>query len=156
MYILILTKRDGTLFNVTSVLEEDIIKICIWLGHTHPMGVLHYSVTKSIMLFQSADNMQCTTCRAIKVMVLYEEAIAIRVSPHSTTHVRVLWLWWVGNHPQTSLHPLMGMRNSIFPLVTPTHLGGTLQHLQVDLRIWQMMNCASLWRISAERSHSMS
>ena len=43
--ILILTKRDGTPFNVTSVLEEDIIEICIWLGHTHPMGVLCYSVT---------------------------------------------------------------------------------------------------------------
>ena len=54
--ILILTKRDSTLFDVTSVLEEDIIKICIWLGHTHPMDVFHYSVTESIVLFQLADD----------------------------------------------------------------------------------------------------
>ena len=39
MCILILTKKDGTPFDVTSVLEEDIIKICVRLGHTHPMGV---------------------------------------------------------------------------------------------------------------------
>ena len=51
MCILILTKRDGTLFDVTSVLEEDIIEICIRLGHTHPLGVLYYSVTESIILF---------------------------------------------------------------------------------------------------------
>ena len=44
-------KRDGTLFDVTSVLEEDIIKICFRLGHTYPMGVLHYSVTESVILF---------------------------------------------------------------------------------------------------------
>ena len=55
--VLILTKRDGTLFDVTSVLEEDIIKICIWLGHTHPMGVLCYSAMESIMLFQMEDYM---------------------------------------------------------------------------------------------------
>ena len=70
MCTLILSKRDGTPFNVTSVLEEDIIKICIQQGHTHPMGVLHYLVTKSIVLFQSAYDMQCTTCGTIKETVL--------------------------------------------------------------------------------------
>ena len=48
---LILMKRDDTLFDVPSDLEEGIIEICIWLGHTHPMGVLHYIGMESIMLF---------------------------------------------------------------------------------------------------------
>ena len=43
--------QDGTPFNVTSVMEEDIIEICIRLGHTHPMGVLCYSVTELVILF---------------------------------------------------------------------------------------------------------
>ena len=51
MCVLILTKRDGTLFNVTSVMEEDIIEICIRLGHNHPMGVLSYSVRDLVILF---------------------------------------------------------------------------------------------------------
>ena len=80
MCILILSKRDGIPFDVTSVMEEDIIEICIQLGHTHPMGVLHYSVMESVILFQLADEMQCTTHGSIKVMVLHEEATAVRAS----------------------------------------------------------------------------
>ena len=88
MCVLILMKRDGTPFNVDSVLEEDIMKICVQLGHTHPMGVLNYTAIDTIMLFHLAVNMQCTTHRAIKVMVLYEEAIIVSASPPSAAHVR--------------------------------------------------------------------
>ena len=66
MCVLILTKRDGTLFDVTSVLEEDITEICIRQGHIHPVGVLHYSATKLVTLFQLADDVQCTTHGAIR------------------------------------------------------------------------------------------
>ena len=90
MCILILMKRDGTPFDVTPVLEEDTIKICIRLGCTYPIGVLHYSRTKSIILIQSANDMQCATHDVIKAMVLHEEAIAIRASAPSETHVRGL------------------------------------------------------------------
>ena len=51
MCILILMKRDGTPFDVTSLLEEDMIQICVQPGHSHPVGVLCYSVTKSMILF---------------------------------------------------------------------------------------------------------
>ena len=88
MCVLILMKRDGTLFDATSVLEEDTINIYIWLGHTHPVGVLCYTAMESIILFQLPDDMQCTTHGALKAMVLQKEAITIRSSPPSTTHVR--------------------------------------------------------------------
>ena len=153
MCILILTKRDGTLFDVTSILEEDIIKICIQLGHTHPMAVLCYLATKSIVLFQLADKMQCATCGANKVAVLCEETIAIRVSSPSTTHMSAIWLWWVGSHQEPSLHPPMGRRNSIHPLVTSTYLGECHNVSRHTFGIWQMVNYASIWRISVERSH---
>ena len=81
-------KRDGTPFDVTSVLEEDIIEICIRLGHTQPLGVLHYSARESIILFCSADDMQCATHGAIKAMELHDEAIAIRATAPSETHIR--------------------------------------------------------------------
>ena len=61
MCVLILTKRDSTLLDGTSLLEEDIIKICIQLGHIHPMAVLHYTATEYIILFQLPDDMQCAT-----------------------------------------------------------------------------------------------
>ena len=67
-------------------------------------GCVCYSVTKSIMLFQMADDMQCTTHRANKVMVLHEEAIAIRVSPPSTIHMRA-YMAVVGGEPSRTHSP---------------------------------------------------
>ena len=55
--ILVLTRGDGTLFDATSIEEEDIIKICVQLGHTPPEGVKRYSAMESVMLFHSADDM---------------------------------------------------------------------------------------------------
>ena len=40
MYIFILTRGNGTLFNASSIQEEDVIKTSIQLGLTHPKGVL--------------------------------------------------------------------------------------------------------------------
>ena len=41
--LFVATRKDGTPFNATSVTDEDIIKICIKMGHTHPLCVLCYS-----------------------------------------------------------------------------------------------------------------
>ena len=98
-------QKIRTPFDVTSILEEDIIKVCVRLGHTHPMGVLHYSATESIILFQSADDMQHATCRAIKVTVLHEEAIAVRASAPPKPIWGAVWPQWVGNHLEPKLHP---------------------------------------------------
>ena len=125
-------KRDGTPFDVTSVLEEDIIEICIKLGHTHPMGVFHYSVTESIILFQLADDTQCTTFGAIKAMVLCEEAIAIRASAPSETHVRAYMTAVAGEPSRTQPPPLEGEGSLICLLETPIQVG-KLHHLPEDL-----------------------
>ena len=42
MYVFIIMQKDGTPFDVTSVMEEDIVQLCMTLGHTHPLGVLQY------------------------------------------------------------------------------------------------------------------
>ena len=81
MCILVLTRDDGTLFDVTSIEEKDIMEICICLGHTHPESVLQYSAVKLVMLFHSADEMQV-------LVTLCKEPIKDRASPPSATHVR--------------------------------------------------------------------
>ena len=70
MCLFVLTRQDGTPFGATSVFEEDIVEICVTLGHTHPMGVFHYSVMELVALFHPTEDMQCVTHRAIKAMVL--------------------------------------------------------------------------------------
>ena len=70
MCLFILTRQDGTPFDATSVSEEDIVEICIRLGHTPPIGVLCYLVMELVALFCSTEAMQHATYEAIKVMVL--------------------------------------------------------------------------------------
>ena len=128
-----LDKKDGTPFNVTSILEEDIVKICIQLGHIHPMGILCYSVTKSIILFQSADKTQHITCGAIKVMVLCEKTIAIRASPPSMTHMRAYMAVVSGEPSRTWPPPSEGEEELHLPTGNPLPPEGMPQHLQVNL-----------------------
>ena len=99
------------------VLEEDIIKICVRLEHSHP--VLCYSATESVILCWLADDMQCTTHGAMKAMVLHEEAIAIRASaPFWNPHEGLYDCSGCGTF-QNPTSTLRGERNLIPPLVTP-------------------------------------
>ena len=62
----IVTRKDGTLLDVTSVTEEDIMEICITLRHTHHLGVLWYLATESVALFCMTKEMQWASHGAIK------------------------------------------------------------------------------------------
>ena len=77
MCLFALTKGDGTLFNASSILEEDIIEICIQFGHTHPEGVLQYSTIKLVILFCTTDELQVTMHGVIKASMLHEEAFEL-------------------------------------------------------------------------------
>ena len=68
--------------------EEDIVKICITKGHTHPLGVLHYSTTESVVLFHLTDELQCTTCRIVKVIELQGKAITVKAMAPSEAHIK--------------------------------------------------------------------
>ena len=56
--IFIVTRKDGTLLDVTSVSEEDIVEICVTLGHIHPLGVLQFSVMELVAMFCTTEEMQ--------------------------------------------------------------------------------------------------
>ena len=101
MCVITLTKKDSTLFDVTSIQEEDIMEIYVWLGHTHPLGVLHYTMVESIILFQSADNMEHARCRAIKAMVLHNEPIAVGAATLSEAHVWAYMTMMGGEEPHS-------------------------------------------------------
>ena len=47
--------------DASSISEEDNIEICIMKGHTHPLGVLHYSTMELVVLFHSTDELQHAT-----------------------------------------------------------------------------------------------
>ena len=73
----IVTRKNGTLLNVTSVSEENIIEICVTLGHTHPMGVLWYLAMELVALFHTTEEMQWASWSAIKAMELLNKPTAV-------------------------------------------------------------------------------
>ena len=81
--------KDGTPFDVTSVTEEDIVQICVTLGHIHPLGVLQYLATESVALFCMVEELQWASHGAIKVMELCNEPIAIKIVAPMESHIRV-------------------------------------------------------------------
>ena len=72
MYLFLLTRGDGTPFDASSIQEEDVIEICVQLGHTHTDW---YSAIEYVMLFHTADKLQIAICEVMKSLMLFDEAI---------------------------------------------------------------------------------
>ena len=64
MCVFIIMQKDGTPFDVTSITEEDIMQICMTLGHIHPLGVLLIfgNRVSSFILHGRADAMDIMWC----------------------------------------------------------------------------------------------
>ena len=132
--IFIVTRKDGTSLDVTSVSEEDIIEICMTLGHTHPLGVLWYSVMELVALFCTTEELQQASCSAIKAMELWDEPIAIQTVAPSEHHIRA-YIAIVGGDPSKLWSPPSeGQGGSHSPTGNPHPGWGTLHHLQA--RAW--------------------
>ena len=82
-----ITRRDGTLMDASSILEEDIMEICIKKGHTHLLGVLHYSATESVILVHTVDELKHVSCSIIETTELRDEAITVKAMALSEAHI---------------------------------------------------------------------
>ena len=124
--LVLITRRDDTLMDASSISEENIIKICIRKGHTHPLGMLHYSAMESVVLFHSLDELQHATHGIEKMTEVQGEAIIVRAMAPLEAHVTVYiaMLHTHSSNRERELHTP--------PQQTPPS-GGTLHHLQVEL-----------------------
>ena len=121
-----IVRRHGTLMDASSISEEDIIEICIKKGHTHPLGVLCYSATESVVLFCTTDKLKCATLSIIEIMEFQGEAITVRAMAPSEAHVTAYIV---------TLHKSPSNREKepqTSPQQTPPS-GGTPHHLQAEL-----------------------
>ena len=96
--IFIVTRKDDTLLDVTSVSEEDIVEICVTLGHTQPLGVLWYLAMESVALFCATEEMQQASCTAIKITELWNKPIALQTIAPLEHHIRA-YIAVVGGDP---------------------------------------------------------
>ena len=88
MCVFIMMCKDGTPFDVASIMEEDIVQLCMTLGHIHPLGVLQYLATESVALSHTVEEMQQASCGAIKAMELHNKPIAIKIVAPTEPHIR--------------------------------------------------------------------
>ena len=117
--------KDGTPFNVTSVTEEDIMQICLTLGHIHPLGVLQYLATELVALFHMAEEIQWASCGAIKVMELCNKSIAIKIVAPTEPHIRAYITVGGGYPSKLQSLPSEGEDDTNSPTGNPPWGGGT-------------------------------
>ena len=133
-----ITKRDCTPVDASSITEEDIVEICVKKGHTHPLGVLHYSAMESVILFCTADELKCVICGIVQLMELWDEAITVKAMAPSEAHITTYMTIW---HSK----PSTGDGEPHTPPQWTPPSGWTLCHLQADLgdltehKLWHLM-----------------
>ena len=123
--VLIIARGNGTPFDAASIQKEDIIELCVEVGHTHPNGVLWLSAMESIILFPSRKEMLATVCRVTKAMAWHKEPIKCHTSPPSTTHLRAYIAGRNGWPSGTQSLTPDGEEDPQSPLVTSTKKGGS-------------------------------
>ena len=113
--------------DASSILEEDIVGICVQKSHTHPLGVLWYLAVESVILFSTMEDLNRASHTLMDVMELCDEAIMVQTMAPLEAHVAAC-LPWCGIRSQTAgdgeLHTP--------PQQTPPS-EGTLHHLHAEL-----------------------
>ena len=70
------------------------MEICVKRGHTHPLGVLHYSATEPVILFCTADHLKCAIHGIVKLTELQDEAIMVKAMAPLEAHITPYMTVW--------------------------------------------------------------
>ena len=90
----LITKGDGTPLDASSIMEEDIVEICVRRAHTHPLGVLQYSMAESVVLFRNVADVNRTHRILPDVMEFRDEAITIWTMAPAEAQVTMFQSMW--------------------------------------------------------------
>ena len=112
--------------DASSISEEDIVEICITRGHTHPLGVLHYSAMESVILFSTAEDSSHVSHGLVDMTELHDEAITVWTMAPLEAHVVTFTSMW---HPKPTTRD--GEPHTPPQQAPPSE--GTLHHLYAEL-----------------------
>ena len=99
LLVVSITKEDGTPLDASSITEEDIVEICVRRAHTHPLGVLWYSVGESVILFGNVTDVNRTHHLLPDVTEFRDEAITVRTMAPAEVQVTTFQVMWHSNPP---------------------------------------------------------
>ena len=112
--------------DASSISEEDIIEICITKGHTHPLGLLHYSPMESIILFSTVEDLHRASHGLADVMEFQDNAITVATLAPIEAHIASFTMVW---HSK----PTLGDGELHTPPQQTPPSEGTLHCLQAEL-----------------------
>ena len=138
LLLLTITKGDGTPMDASSISEEDIMEICIWRAHTHPLGVLQYSVVESVILFRSLEDVNHAHCTLLDVTELHDEAIMVQTMALAEAHVAAFTTMWHSNPTTGDGEPHTPPYQTPPSEETPCCLHAQLGDLN-DSELWQLV-----------------
>ena len=94
LLVVSIVKRDGTLLDASSISEEDIVELCIRRAHTHPLGVLWYSMADSVVFFNNIADVNRTQQVLPDVPEFHNEAIATWTMAPMQAHITAFIEMW--------------------------------------------------------------
>ena len=97
LLVVSITKRDGTPLDASSILEEDIMELCIRRADTHPLGVLRYSTVDSVVFFNNVTDVNHTQQVLPDVPEFCDEAIATQTMAPMQAHITAFIEMWCSN-----------------------------------------------------------
>ena len=97
LLVVSIVKRDGTLLDASSILEEDIVELCARRAHTRLLGVLRYSAVDSVVFLNDAAAVDRTQHALLDVMEFGDEAVAIRTMAPTEVQVTAFQTMWHSN-----------------------------------------------------------
>ena len=113
--------------DASSILEEDIVGICVQKSHTCPLGVLWYLAAESVILFGTMEDLNWASHTLMDVMELHDEAVMVWTMAPLEAHVAACLphVW----HSK----PTTGEGESHPPPQQAPPSEGTLHHLHAKL-----------------------
>ena len=94
LLVVSIAKTDGTPLDASSILEEDIVELCVGRAHTCPLGVLRYSVADSVVFLSRATDVNHTQHALLDVTEFGDEAIAIRTMAPTEVQITTFQVMW--------------------------------------------------------------
>ena len=126
LLLISVTRGDGTPMDVSSITEEAIMEICVRRAHTHPLGVLWYSMAESVILFGNLEDVNYAHHTLPDMMELHDKAVMVRTMAPTEAHVAAFTAIWC-------LNPTAGEGEPHTPPYQTPPSEETLCHLHAQL-----------------------
>ena len=148
LLVISITRGDGTPMDASSIMEEDIMEICIRRAHACPLGVLQYTAAELVVIFGSLEDVNCAHHTLPDVMELCNAAVMVWAMAPTEAHVAMFHIMW-------QLNPTAGDGEPHTPPYQTPPSEETPCHLHAQLGDLNDSDSDSLLRISHRRLHSM-